>query len=56
MRLPASDGGARGLRRTGRGPELSDGVGGSPLLQAMEQKIEPRLGRKGRPSKEARQV
>lgn len=31
---------------------LSDGVGGSPLLQAMEQKIEPRRGKKGRPRRE----
>lgn len=35
---------------------LSEGVGGSPLLQAMEQKMAPRRGRKGRPSREAWQV
>lgn len=36
--------------------ELSEGVGGSPLLQAIEQKMAPRLGRNGRPSREQRQV
>lgn len=34
------------------GPELSDGVGGSPLLHAIEQNIAPRLGKNGRPSNE----
>lgn len=54
---PASDGGsALGLCLRDLGPELSDGVGGSPLLQAMEQNIDPRRGKKGRPSKEARHV
>ena len=35
---------------------LSVGVGGSPLLQPMEQKMRPRRGRNGRPSSELRQV
>lgn len=38
------------------GPELSDGVGGSPLLHAIEQYMAPRRGRNGRPSKDVLQV
>lgn len=53
---PASEGGARGRRRIGRGPELSEGVGGSPLLQAIEQKMDPLLGKNGRPRSDARHV
>lgn len=36
--------------------ELSEGVGGSPLLQAIEQKMAPRLGKNGLPSNEHLQV
>lgn len=47
-------GGAVGA--TGVSAVLSEGVGGSPLLQAMEQKMAPRRGKKGRPSSDARHV
>lgn len=38
------------------GPELSLGVGGSPLLQAIEQYIAPLLGKNGLPSSDVWQV
>lgn len=38
------------------GPELSLGVGGSPLLHAIEQYMAPLLGKKGRPRSDVWQV
>lgn len=44
---------ARGVREW---VGVSVGVGGSPLLHPMEQKMRPRLGRNGRPNNDVRQV